>query len=167
MQYEALSAELERALVRQLAMRYAFINDERFGGMLRPPLLVLEWLQPQLFPLYAGAGLVTVGSLDSRAEDWGSANVRIGAAAQRWTAGVLTNSAVPPALAIAGRVSGKDSTDSTDSTNLALLRGRRSERRAALPSPPGPLGPRSRASAEARAKAAERLPPSAPRSPEC
>jgi apolipoprotein N-acyltransferase len=33
-----------------------------------PPLLVLEWLQPQLFPLYAGAGLVSVPLLVQAAD---------------------------------------------------------------------------------------------------
>ena len=33
-----------------------------------PPLLLLEWLQPQLFPLYAGAGLVTVPLLVQTAD---------------------------------------------------------------------------------------------------
>ncbi len=42
MQYEALSAELERALVRQLAHRYALVNEERFGSRLRPPMLALS-----------------------------------------------------------------------------------------------------------------------------
>ena len=42
MQYEALSAELERALVRQLALRYAQVNEERFRDRLRTPLLALS-----------------------------------------------------------------------------------------------------------------------------
>lgn len=33
-----------------------------------PPLLVLEWLQPQLFPLYAGAGLVAAPMLVQTAD---------------------------------------------------------------------------------------------------
>ena len=33
-----------------------------------PPLLVLEWLQPQLFPLYAGAGLIAVPLLAQTAD---------------------------------------------------------------------------------------------------
>ncbi|MBA3396808.1 MAG: DUF2786 domain-containing protein [Deltaproteobacteria bacterium] len=42
MLYEALSADLERALVRQLASCYRWLNGERFGDRLRPPLLVLS-----------------------------------------------------------------------------------------------------------------------------
>lgn len=42
MQYEALSAELERALVRQLALRYTEINDDRFRSRLVRPLLALS-----------------------------------------------------------------------------------------------------------------------------
>ena len=39
MQYEALTADLERALLRQLALRYTEVNDDRFGGRLKRPLL--------------------------------------------------------------------------------------------------------------------------------
>ena len=42
MQYEALSAELERALVRALAQRYILINEDRIGSRLRPPMLALS-----------------------------------------------------------------------------------------------------------------------------
>ena len=41
MQYEALTAELERALVRQLALRYAEVNEDRFRNRLRSPVLAL------------------------------------------------------------------------------------------------------------------------------
>ena len=37
----ALSAELERALLRELAARFDYANDERFGGRLVAPVLVL------------------------------------------------------------------------------------------------------------------------------
>jgi hypothetical protein len=39
MQYEALSADLERALLRQLALRYAEVNEDRFRARLKRPLL--------------------------------------------------------------------------------------------------------------------------------
>ena len=42
MQYEALSADLERALVRQLAVRYAEVNEDRFRSRLKRPLLAFS-----------------------------------------------------------------------------------------------------------------------------
>lgn len=42
MQDEALSADLERALLRQLALRYTEINDDRFRGRLKRPLLAFS-----------------------------------------------------------------------------------------------------------------------------
>ena len=39
MQYEALTADLERALLRALALRYAEVNEDRFRDRLRRPLL--------------------------------------------------------------------------------------------------------------------------------
>ncbi|MDQ3339609.1 MAG: SprT-like domain-containing protein [Myxococcota bacterium] len=42
MQYEALSAELERALLRQLALRYAEVNEDRFRARLKRPLLAFS-----------------------------------------------------------------------------------------------------------------------------
>jgi len=42
MQYEALSADLERALVRQLALRYAEVNEDRFRSRLKRPLLAFS-----------------------------------------------------------------------------------------------------------------------------
>jgi hypothetical protein len=41
MEYEALSADLERALVRQLALRYAEVNEDRFRSRLSRPLLAI------------------------------------------------------------------------------------------------------------------------------
>src|SRR5687767_14325937 len=41
MQFEALSAELERSLVIALMMRYELVNEERFGKRLRLPILAL------------------------------------------------------------------------------------------------------------------------------
>lgn len=42
MQDDALSAALERELVRELALRYAEVNEDRFGARLRTPLLALS-----------------------------------------------------------------------------------------------------------------------------
>jgi hypothetical protein len=41
MQYEALSAQLERQLVLALASRWAYVNEERFGNRMRQPMLRL------------------------------------------------------------------------------------------------------------------------------
>ena len=41
MQYEVLSAELLRALVRELARRYDEVNEDRFRNLLRRPVLAL------------------------------------------------------------------------------------------------------------------------------